>query len=187
VPAVALGRVEDLPRVVSGVALQILYQPLLEKTILKRRMYGKLIRELCEHILEMLGFPGLKVHIVWQELLPVDDLAAAQTMQILIQSGVISPETAAGNMGYDFEAEQQKLADAAQKQLDQYAKGQGMPPNAPPGAGGGMGGPGMQSNNGQPMQGQQAGPPQNHPAAVAQRGAVKAVSQAMKAGAKIGT
>jgi hypothetical protein len=185
VPAVALGRLKEMPRgQLSGVALQLLFQPLIEKTTLKRRLYGKLIRDLCEHILEMIGFPGLKVHINWPNLLPVDDLAAAQTAQILQQIGV-SADTLMQQLGYDPEAEAQKVADAAQKQLDMYAKGQGMPPAG--NTGGTAPGAPVTSAPGPSGQEQQPGqqqPPTNHPAAVAQRNATKAVAAAMRAGRK---
>ncbi len=138
VPAVATGRLSELPRALSGVALQMLFAPLVEKTTLKRRLYGKLVRSLCEHILEMCNkeWVGLKVHINWPNLLPSDDLAAAQTAQVWQAIGV-SPDTLMDQGGFNAEAERQKVADAAQKQLDMYAKGQGMPPsgNQPAGAG----------------------------------------------------
>ena len=61
VPAVALGRIVDLPKGnLSGVALELLFQPLIEKTTHVRRLYGGgLIQPLCEHILE-LGGNGLQ-------------------------------------------------------------------------------------------------------------------------------
>lgn len=176
VPAVALGRLKELPKGnLSGVALQLLFQPLIEKTTLKRRLYGALLRALCEHMLEMLGFPGLKVHVTWPNLLPVDDLAAAQTAQLLQQIGV-SADTLMQQLGYDPEAEAQKVADAAKKQLDAYAKGQGLPPTVSMGP---QGPDGQQ----QPPSASPSAPPTNHPAAIAQRNATKAVAAAMKSGA----
>jgi hypothetical protein len=172
-PAIAMGRQESMPRGnVSGVALKVQYQPPIEKTTTKRRLYGKLIRSLGEHILEMLGFPGLKVKIHWPNILPADDLAEAQTAQIKQQVGISKP-TLLREMGYDPDAEAENNADEAKKQLDMYAKGQGMPPAG-----------GQQQPPGQPgqQQQQQGGPPQNAPAAIAQRNAVRALAQAGKAG-----
>lgn len=195
VPAVALGRMADLPRVVSGVALEILYQPILEKTRLKRRLYGKLLRCLCEYILEMMSpaYEGLTVKVTWPNILPNDDQAAAQTAVFYQQVGV-PQEKIWTVLGFDPDELEQMAKDAAQKALDAAAKGQGFPvpgqqqPPAPGGQGGAGGSNANTVNNGQPGQGQGANgqvPPTNHPAAVAQRNATKAVAQAMRSGAKI--
>lgn len=188
VPAVALGRMADLPRVVSGVALEILYQPILEKTRLKRRLYGKMLRCIGEYILEMIGFPGLKVKITWPNILPNDDQAAAQTGVFYQQVGV-PQEKIWTILGFDPDELEQMAKDQAQKALDAAAKGQGFPP-APPaqqGLGAGSGGPADNVNNGQPGQQGNGGqtPPTNHPAAVAQRNATRAVANAMRGGASV--
>lgn len=116
VPAVALGRLESLPKGnISGVALQLLFQPLIEKTIQKRRLYGQLIREITRAALVMGGlittadWEDYEVELHWQNLLPVDDLAAAQTALALIQVGV-SEDTVIQELGYDPDAEAAKVA-----------------------------------------------------------------------------
>lgn len=133
VPAVALGRLESLPRGnISGVALQLLFQPLLEKTIQKQRLYGKLIREISRAALVMAGRIGIeqwedyKINIHWQNLLPIDDLAAAQTAQILLNIGV-SGDTVLKELGYNSQDEAKKKAkeNAVKVQQAQAA----MPPN----------------------------------------------------------
>lgn len=116
VPAVALGRLESLPKGnISGVALQLLFQPLIEKTIQKRRLYGQLIREITRAALVLSGqidladWDDYEVELHWQNLLPVDDLAAAQTGLALIQIGV-SEDTVIQELGYDPDAEAAKSA-----------------------------------------------------------------------------
>ena len=139
VPAVALGRLEALPKGnISGVALQLLFQPLIEKTIQKQRLYGKLIREVSRAALVVAGKIGIEqyedydVEINWQNLLPVDDLAAAQTALILKQIGV-SDATILQQLGYDPDDEAEQSAEEDAKKLEQFSKGQGMPPALPPG------------------------------------------------------
>jgi len=134
VPAVALGRQSDLPKGnISGVALQLLFQPLIEKTTQKQRLYGKMIREITRAALVIAGkialtdYEDYQIDLHWQNLLPVDDLAAAQAAQILQAIGV-SNQTLLQQLGYDPDAEADKSAAEDAKKLVQFSRGQGMPP-----------------------------------------------------------
>ncbi len=125
VPAVALGRETTLPRGnISGVALELLFQPLIEKTILKQRLYGRLIREVTRAALVLAGripvagYKKYKVTLHWQNLLPADDLAAAQTGQIEEGLGV-SKETVLSKLGFDAKDEAKKKAKEQQADLQQ--------------------------------------------------------------------
>ena len=160
VPSVALGRLESLPRGnISGVALKLLFQPLMELTTQEQRLYGSGIRNVTRAGLVLAGkipleqYRSYKVGVTWPNLLPIDDLVAAQTAQILLAIG-ISEETVFGELGYDINAEfikrvkeamrKQKLA---QVQPDQAGDGQQQ----------------NQGNGGQPgqqQQGNQQPPPQ---------------------------
>ena len=137
VPAVALGRMSDLPRgAISGVALQLLFQPLIEKTVQKQRLYGRLVRDVSKAMLAIGGFPldtlsDLDINLNWQNLLPVDDLAAAQTALALSQIGV-SRATLLSQLGYDPDAEDAKQAEDDAKQVTNFAQGKGLPPGPPP-------------------------------------------------------
>src|SRR5579872_1561484 len=153
VPAVALGRLESLPKGnISGVALQMLFQPLIEKTVLKRRLYGRLIRDVtraCLVLMKKIGndeYEDYPVDLHWENLLPIDDLQAAQTAQVLQTLGV-SNVTLLAELGYDAddEAEKSQVEDA--KKMKAYSQGMGLPPTQQ-----------MQQLPGQPAQ-QQAVPP----------------------------
>jgi hypothetical protein len=129
VPAVSLGRLSDMPRGnISGVALQLLFQPLIEKTIQKRRLYGCLIREISRAALVIAGMISLEEHedypvdLHWESLLPTDDLAAAQTALLWKQLGV-SKTTLLMNSGFDPEQEAEKVEAEDAQQL-----AQGIPP-----------------------------------------------------------
>lgn len=121
VPAVALGRMENMVRgEISGVALQLLFQPLIEKTVQKQRLYGKTIREICRAALVIAGLLPLEqyedytVNLHWQELLPIDDLQAAQTALTYQQVGV-SQATILAKLGFDAEDEAEKSANEQEK------------------------------------------------------------------------
>lgn len=139
VPAVALGRLAELPKGnISGVALQLLFQPLIEKTTLKQRVYGRLIREVSRAALVIGGklaveeWEDYQINLHWMALLPVDDLQAAQTAVIYQQLGV-STQTLLQKLGFDPDSENEKTQEESQQELTNYARGQGMPP-APPAA-----------------------------------------------------
>jgi Phage portal protein, SPP1 Gp6-like len=128
VPAVALGRQEELPKGnISGVALALLFQPLIEKTELKRRLYGRLIRCVSQCALVLLGqiedCDDVDVHVKWPNLLPVDDLAAAQTAQLLTQIGV-SQATVLAQLGYDPDEEAEQTGNEQAAKMTAQSKGQ---------------------------------------------------------------
>ncbi len=133
VPSVALGRLEGLPRGnISGVALQLLFQPLMEKTIQKQRLYGRLIREVCRAALVMAGklpleeYEDYPIELHWQELLPIDDLQAAQTALVYQQLGV-STSTLLQKLGFNPDDEAEATAAENAKKLADVTRGQGIP------------------------------------------------------------
>ncbi len=138
VPAVALGRLEALPKGnISGVALQLLFQPLIEKTTQKRRLYGALIRAVSRAGLVLAGKIGVEqwedfeIGIHWENLLPIDDLAAAQTAQLLQQLGV-SQATLMQQLGYDPDEEVDKKSVEDGRKMTAFSRGQGFPPSTSP-------------------------------------------------------
>jgi hypothetical protein len=137
VPAVALGRQEELPKGnLSGVALALLFQPLIELTTQKRRLYGKLIREVSRAALVLGGqipveeYEDFDVTLKWENLLPVDDLQSAQEAILLQQLGV-SNSTILEQLGYDPDVEAKKSAKEDTRKVQAYAAGQGLPPMLP--------------------------------------------------------
>jgi len=105
-PEVSLGKVENLGNL-SGVALRVLYEPLLEKTETKRRLYGALVSEVSRRMLVMGGHPSMRVRVHWPELLPQDPMALRQAAVIDKELGV-STDTLLRKLGYDPEVEQEK-------------------------------------------------------------------------------
>ncbi len=155
VPAIARG-VNEPRGNISGVALTVYYQPILEKTTEKQRLYGRLIREISRAALVLSGlipveqFEDYKIGLHWQPLLPVDDLAAAQEALVLKQLG-ISDATIQQGLGYDPDDEAEKSTQEDAKKLTNFSRGQGMPPapSASPGQ------PPQQQGMAQSAQGQQ--------------------------------
>jgi hypothetical protein len=109
VPEVATGRLERAGAL-SGVALQILYQPLIEKTETKRRTYGDLLVELNRRLLA-LGDYGDDQHTIihWPALIPGDPESEAKTLLLWQQLGA-SQDTILQKLGLDPDLERQKRA-----------------------------------------------------------------------------
>lgn len=109
VPEITTGSVENMGNI-AGVALAVMYEPLVEKTNGKRVTYGELLEALCSRLLEIGGFgKNRKVKIHWPDLLPRDSLQERQTAQIDVQLGV-SKDTLQSKLGYDPEMERKKKA-----------------------------------------------------------------------------
>jgi hypothetical protein len=108
-PAIATGKVEGIGQL-SGVALQILYGPLVQKIEAKRQTYGDMLRLACRHLLELGGFGAeIDVNIVWPEILPQDMQAERAALQVDIGLGVVSKSTVAQKLGYDWDTEQARM------------------------------------------------------------------------------
>lgn len=152
VPGVATGRISELPRgSMSGIAIELLFMPLLKKTDKKRCLYGELVIDVSKALLVLAGMSGdIEITLAWQSPLPSDDLPSVQAAVVKQQIG-ISNFTLQRELGYDpiEEAELSKSEDAAQ--LDNFSKGQGMPPAMQPGQ------PGQAPLQGAGQQPQQAG------------------------------
>jgi hypothetical protein len=64
----------------TGVAIRMLHQPIVEKTQTKRTLYGEMLIELSRRLLAMAGFGGdLRVNLEWPAVTPTDPLEEAQT------------------------------------------------------------------------------------------------------------
>lgn len=109
IPEISVGSVENLGPI-AGVALGVLYQPLLEKTETKRTLYGELLSEVNGRLLEIGGYGlDLEVKTHWPQLLPRDALQERQAAQIDKQLGV-TEDTLQAQLGYDPALERAKKA-----------------------------------------------------------------------------
>jgi len=104
VPEVATGRVESLGQL-SGVALEILYGPIVDKTRTKRNLYGRMLNQMNQCLLEMHGVSGRRCDIRWSDPWPVDDLTQAQ-IGIMHHSLGVSLHTIQDILGFDYEREE---------------------------------------------------------------------------------
>ena len=133
VPAVAAGRL-DAAGALSGVALRILFAPLLQSTSQKRLTYGRLIRDLTRRLLALGGWQGT-VTVQWPDILPTNDLEVWQTASAEQAAGV-SRETSLRSRGLDPDQEEQNRAEeaarAANRMTEPYTDPAGDAPQDPP-------------------------------------------------------
>ncbi|NUQ69715.1 MAG: phage portal protein [Chthonomonadales bacterium] len=97
VPAHAASSLQGLGRL-SGVALRLLYQPLMEKTMTKRMLYGELLVEASRRLLEMGGYEPAGIEIEWPSVAPTDPLEEARTALLYRDLGM-SSEAALRRLG----------------------------------------------------------------------------------------
>jgi hypothetical protein len=129
VPRVATGKLDSIGQL-SGLALKLLYGPLLEKTGTKRVLYGEMLCEVSRRMLEMGGkAKGAAVVIHFPDPLPANEKEAADTAAVKNDLGV-SRHTLLQELGYDPETEEQKRqqeretdAELGSKLLDDFNAG----------------------------------------------------------------
>ena len=109
VPKIAFGNEENV-NYLAAVAMQVLYGPLIEKTDVKHRTYGALVKEANRRILAVAGMGDNNLcELVWPSVLPKDSVMEAQVALMQQQAGV-SKDTTLRNMGFNPEHERQARA-----------------------------------------------------------------------------
>lgn len=113
VPRIAAGKVEKV-QAQTGVALLMLYRPLVAKTQGKRDTYGDALKTLCERILSLLGVntDGIEIIVGWPDVMPRNLAEEAQTAETLLRLGV-SRQTLLEKMGFNADQEAERTAEEA--------------------------------------------------------------------------
>lgn len=117
VPRIAAGKVEKV-QAQTGVALLMLYRPLVAKTQGKRDTYGDALKTLCERILALSGMntDGIEIIIGWPDVMPRNLAEEAQTAEVLLRLGV-SKQTLLEKMGFNADQEAQRTDEEAMNPL----------------------------------------------------------------------
>jgi Phage portal protein, SPP1 Gp6-like len=131
VPAMASGVSKNMPHQISGIALKTMCMALLKLIDKKRCLYGELIINVSKAILQIKGFaPEIDVTLGWQNPLPSDTAADANTALTLQQLGV-SRRTLLRELGYDPEQEAELKKQEDEAAMVAFSRGQGFPPPNP--------------------------------------------------------
>jgi len=108
-PEVATGKLDSAGNL-SGLALRILYGPLVEKTETKRLLYGDMLIELNRRLLEIGGFGSDNItELHWQTMLPEDEKQKRETALVDRELGV-SDATLLTQLGDNADLEKEKKA-----------------------------------------------------------------------------
>jgi hypothetical protein len=127
----AMSTGKTMPRALSGITMELLFMPIIQKTEKKRCLYGKTIIDVSKALLVLAGYiqspDEVDITLTWQAMLPNDDLASAQTAMAKKSVGV-STETLLSELGYDADDEMERSQEEYQQELVNATRGQGLPP-----------------------------------------------------------
>lgn len=112
-PRIAAGRVDNVGPL-SGVALLVLYRPLIAKTATKRDTYGELLAETSRRMMILAGLApdGLVVEVAWPDSIPKNMREEAETA-LTLRDLDVSLRTLHGRLGIDHDREVDRLAEEA--------------------------------------------------------------------------
>lgn len=104
-PRVASGKFDNIGQL-SGLAIKLLFGPLLELTSDKQTTYGPLQKHFLQRVLEYSGLDveGQYVDVQWPDPLPSDELTEAQTAKAQQDAGA-SQRTTLTRLGFNAETE----------------------------------------------------------------------------------
>jgi hypothetical protein len=128
VPGIASGVTQNMPSQIAGITLKTMCMALLKLIDKKRCLYGELIINVSKAILQIKGFsPDIDVSLGWQNPLPSDTAADANTALTLQQLGV-SRTTLLRELGYDPGQEAELKKQEVTQQAIDFSRGVGLPP-----------------------------------------------------------
>lgn len=108
---VDLDSISDKVGSLTNFGLRVLYQDFLQKTDTKRELYGDAIEELCRRLQILAGYEPLEVEVLWPEILPINKTETITAVEKSLALGILSKESSANLLGYDWEKERQRLED----------------------------------------------------------------------------
>ena len=109
--AVDIATIKDKIGQLTNLGLRLFYKDALDKTTTKQMLYGAGLRDISEHILQLLGYGEQRVELVWQDMLPNNDLEEISAIQQEVDLGILSRETATGLRNRDWKLEQKRIVD----------------------------------------------------------------------------
>jgi hypothetical protein len=133
IPPIAFGQMDTGVSQISGVAMSIIYGPLLAKTNEKRGPMAAGLERGMAIALQAKGFTVHKSQIkaMWQDPLPKDVLAAIQAESLMVSGGLSSVRAAMDRLGVDSPEDELKRI-GVEKILLRAATQPALPPMPPP-------------------------------------------------------
>jgi hypothetical protein len=105
--------VRDKIGALTNFGLRVLFKDELAKLKTKQLLYGELFKTVNERLLLMAGYAGEAAdpgEVVFGDSLPTNETEQIAALKEDLAMGIVSKQTAAARRGYDWEAEQERIA-----------------------------------------------------------------------------
>ncbi|TXH58125.1 MAG: phage portal protein [Desulfurellales bacterium] len=107
---VDLSSIADKVGALTNFGLRVLYTDMLSKRNTKRAHFGEALIELNRRLLIIAGYSGDEPGVVvWPETMPQNRLETIQAVQAELAAGVVSKQTATGELGRDWNEESERI------------------------------------------------------------------------------
>ena len=94
----------------TNFGLRVLASDSLDKCNTKRMLFGEMLMELNRRLLILAGLAPVPCAIIWSDPLPRNKAEDIQSDIELLSSGIVSKQTVAEKYGFDWETEQERIA-----------------------------------------------------------------------------
>lgn len=94
----------------TNFGLRVLYQDNLNLIATKRELFGDALEQLIIRLQRINGMQPVPAVIVWPDFLPVNKVEETTAAKTDLEMGIVSKETISGVRGYDWEKEQERMA-----------------------------------------------------------------------------
>ena len=94
----------------TNFGLKVLYQDNLNLIATKRELFGDALEDLIIRLQQLKNMKAIPAEIVWPDFLPENDAEISAAYQSDLNMGIVSKETISGLRGYDWNAEQERIA-----------------------------------------------------------------------------
>jgi hypothetical protein len=118
----ACGRVVDLDSMtdklgsLTNFGLRVMYQDNIALVSTKRELFGDMLEELARCLQILNGMQSIPCTIVWPDFLPENEVEEMTAIEAKMRIGIMSKQTAAAELGLDWEKESERIEEETASQ-----------------------------------------------------------------------
>jgi hypothetical protein len=105
---VDMATIKDKLGQITNFGVRMLFVRMTNMLTTRRRLYGKGITEISRRAMTIMGTEVAQVTDIWPEMLPVNRLELVNTLKTEKEIGVLSEQTAAEDLGRDYDSERER-------------------------------------------------------------------------------